>query len=84
MLRLSSRLLEILEASISRVRKSIFEDSGRAVKEFTRFKSTLHKILKREYFVVKDFVEHIINYCSSKYKKQFTKLQKYVERVKEG
>ena len=31
-LRLSSRLLEILEASITKVRKSVFEDNGRSLK----------------------------------------------------
>jgi hypothetical protein len=31
-LRLSSRLVEILEASITKVRKSVFEDNGRSLK----------------------------------------------------
>jgi hypothetical protein len=31
-LRLSSRLIEILEASITKVRKSVFEDNGRSIK----------------------------------------------------
>lgn len=47
MLRLSSRLIEILEASITKVRKSVFEDAGRAIKEFNRFKIMLNKIVKR-------------------------------------
>ena len=38
----------------------------------------LHKILKRETFLVKDYVEYIVNYCYTKYNKEFLKIQKYV------
>jgi hypothetical protein len=69
---------------MARVRKSVFEDNGRASREFLRFKSSLNKILKREYFVVRDFVDHILSYCSNKFRKQFNKLKKYIERLQQG
>lgn len=46
-MRLSSRIIELLEASVARVRKGIFDEGGRASKDFTRFKLALHKLLKR-------------------------------------
>ena len=84
MLRLFLRLLEILEASIERVRKSRFEDNGRAVKDYNRFRANFNKIIKQEFFIAKDFSEHVIGYCTTKYNKQFGKLKKYVEKVKQG
>ncbi len=84
MLRLSSRVCEILEGSLARVQKSVFDDNGRSLKEFARFKSTLNKILKREYFIVKDFVEHVLAYATHKFARQFGKLRKYLERVELG
>jgi hypothetical protein len=69
---------------MARVRKGVFDDGGRTAREYTRFKSTLNKILKRDYFVVRDFVDHVLSYCTGKYRRQFAKLRKYVERVEQG
>lgn len=41
----------------------------------------LHKILKRDPLIIKDFVDYIINYCCNRYTKQFLKLKKYIEKV---
>ena len=55
MLRFSSRVIEILEASMSKIRKTVFDDSGRVQREFARFKVMLNKILKRETLNVKEY-----------------------------
>lgn len=44
----------------------------------------LNKILKRDTFIIKDYVQYIINYCANKYHKQLMKLNKYVEKVEQG
>ena len=64
--------------------RSIFGDNGRAAKEYNRFRSTFNKIIKQDFFIAKDFAELVINYCNNKYKKQFEKIKKYVEKVKQG
>ncbi len=66
--------MEILEASIERVHRSVFDDNGKADKEFTRFKSTLNKIITQENFNSQDFVAHIISYTNNKYNKQIAKI----------
>ena len=45
-MRLSGRLIEILESSVERVRKSLFSENGRISIAFSRFKKALHKIIK--------------------------------------
>lgn len=45
--RLTSRIIEILEFSVTQIRKSVFDGSGKALKEFNRFKIMLDKIVKR-------------------------------------
>jgi len=47
MMRFSSRVMELLEASTNRVRKGIFDEGGRSDREYVRFKFNLHKILKQ-------------------------------------
>ena len=44
----------------------------------------LNKILKRETFVVKDYVEYVVSYCNNKFQKQVLKLSKYIGRVEQG
>jgi hypothetical protein len=73
-LRLSSRLLEILEASTARIRKGIFDEGGRTSKEFTRFKLHLQKIVKKEPFNVSEYVDYIITFCLNKFNHQVAKL----------
>jgi len=69
---------------MAKVRKSVFDENGKTGKDFARFKLMLNKILKREPFQIKDYVEYIISYCSNKFGKQLTKIQQYVDRVEQG
>lgn len=46
-MRFSNRVMELLEASINRVRKGIFDENGRSDREYVRFKVNLHRILKQ-------------------------------------
>jgi hypothetical protein len=69
---------------VGHVRKGIFDESGRATKEFARFKLALHKILKRPAFTPSDYGECILNYTTAKFTRQITKLEKYLERVSQG
>jgi len=62
----------------------VFDEKGKTDKDFARFKLMLNKILKRELFQIKDYVEYIIGYCTNKFVKQLTKIQQYVERVEQG
>ena len=73
-----------MEASIERVRLSIFDDNGKADSDFNKFKSTLNKIIKQEFFSSRNFVAHVLSYTINKYNKQFVKLKKYIDRVKQG
>ncbi len=84
MLRFSSRLIEILEASMAKIRKSIFDDCGRVLREFARFKVMINKILKRASLNVKEYCEYIVNFTNKKYIKQVNKIQMYLEKVELG
>jgi hypothetical protein len=84
MLRLSSRLIEMLDTSMARVRNSIFEEGGRADKEFLRFKLQLNKILKREPLAVADYAQCILSFTGSKFHRQLARIQKYVGKVELG
>ena len=78
MLRFSSRLIEMLEASMAKIRKSVFDDCGRVLREFARFKLMINKILKRASLNVKEYCEYIINFTYRKYIKQVNKIQMYL------
>lgn len=74
MQRLSSRVIELLDASLARVRKGIFDEGGRSARELTRFKVTLHKIMKREPFLLSDYASCVIGYTTSKFIRQLAKI----------
>lgn len=74
----------MLEASTSRVRKSVFDESGRVLREFGRFKAMLGEIVKRPQLSARDYCEYIINFTAKKFTKQANKLQKYLEKIEQG
>lgn len=84
MLRLSSRVIELLEASLARVRKGIFDEGGRSGRDLTRFKVMLHKIMKREPLMLCDYASCVIGYTTSKFIRQLAKIEKYIEKVSQG
>jgi hypothetical protein len=69
---------------MSKIRKTVFDDSGRVLREFARFKVMINKILKRDSFNIKEYCEYIISFTAKKYVKQVGKIQKYLEKVEQG
>ena len=83
-MRLRSRALEVLEEAVQRARKSLFGDNGRLTIDFSRFKKSLHKILKQDPIDLYDFAAHFINFSKVKYRKQISKLRIYLSRLQTG
>lgn len=83
-MRLSGRLIEIVEASVERVRKSLFSEGGKLSIEFARFKKALHKIIKESYIDLADFSTLFITFSRSKYRKQVSKIKSYLKRLEVG
>lgn len=83
MLRLSSRVVELVEASAGRVRASVFED-GRAGREAGRVKAALGEMLGREHLDGREYCEYIINFTAKKFARQVQKLQRYLDQVARG
>ena len=80
-MRLSARILEILDPSIERARNSIFNDSGRLTIDYSRFKKGLHKIIKQDTIELSDFASTFITFSKTKYRKQIAKLRAYLHRL---
>ena len=84
MMRLSARILEILDPSIERAPNSIFGDSGRLSIDYSRFKKGLHKIIKQDPIELLDFTATFITFAKNKYRKQIAKLRAYLHRLESG
>lgn len=80
-MRLSARVLEVLDPSIERARNSIFNDNGRLSIDYSRFKKGLHKIIKQDPIELYDFASAFISFSKNKYRKQIAKLRAYLHRL---
>ena len=47
MMRLSARVLEILDVSVEKARPTLFGESGRLGIDFIRFKKALHRTIRQ-------------------------------------
>lgn len=84
MMRLYVRLLEIVEQSVDRVRKSLFNENGRLTIDFSRFKKSLHKKIASELIDLGEFAKLFINFSRGKYRKQIAKIKTYLKRLELG
>ena len=84
MMRLSGRLLEILETSVDRVRKTLFGENGKLSINFARFKKNLHRMIKEDFIDLLEFSKLVIVFCRNKYRKQITKIKTYLKRLENG
>ena len=80
-MRLSTRLLEILDPSIERARGTLFSDNGKLVVDYSRFKKGLHKIIKQDPIDLLDLASTFMNFSKNKYRKQISKLKAYLHRL---
>ena len=71
-------MVELLEASLARVRKGIFDEGGRSGRDLAGFKVTLHKILKKKPFDINDFAACVIGFTTPKFTRQLAKIEKYI------
>lgn len=83
-MRLYARSLELIEEAVERARKSLFGDNGKLGIDFTRFKKSLHKIVKQNPIDIHDFAEVFINFSKTKYRKQIGRLKIYLTRLQDG
>ena len=83
-MRLSARLLEILDPSIERARGTIFSDNGKLTVDYSRFKKGLHKIIKQDPIELVDLASVFLTFSRNKYRKQISKLKAYLHRLESG
>lgn len=83
-MRLSARIMQILQTSIDKTRHSLFNENGKSSIDFARFKKSLHKIIQQNPIQLAQFVKLIVNFSKNKYRRQITRIKKYLQKLKDG
>lgn len=83
-MRLSGRVLEMLESSVEKTRNSLFSENGRLGIDFARFKKSMYKLIQQNPIELLDFCKLIINFSRNKLRRQVTRIRSYLEKLKQG
>ena len=81
MMRLYNRAIEIITSIHDDAKLTLFSDNGRLYIQYSRFKKSLHKIVKQNSIDLHDFASLFITFTRSIYRRQISKLKTYTKML---